>query len=759
MSNIITEYEYTSTDYEKLVPADISANDRAIIEKIGGATKKCANLFDISRTDFVFRDEFTKNYAPKVENGILYSGGVHQTTEGGTIPIYLKPNTDYTFSCEISSEDAVVGIEFKLIRNIDEYIYESSSAERIFVKYSTGKHIQTFNSGDYKAFGLFAYSTNKYGIAITNIQINEGTTALPYEPYYEGLRHAKVERIDSIGANLIPFPYLEKSQTRNGVTFTVNDDGSVKVKGTATSSITFFLARNINIPTGTSATISGGVSASDTTGQIVVNARKWTSANEDVSWIETPSRATGTLGEGERHNSVSIYIGSGLTVDATIYPMLNYGTAPAPYKPYKSEPIDSITIPEAVKALDGYGKGVNDTYHNYIEVVDDKVYYHKVCEEIVLNGTEKWMASDTSKTDVWRLCIDGIGNIPSGDAITIPNLICNKYEAVSAGNTYGCKQGACVYGQRLYIYDENYNTSDISLWKAYLAEQYANGTPITVLYALATEEVTDITDLFTEDNSIEVEGGGTLRFVNEHEIPVPNTVVYVAKAPTLSLDGVKAKLNNLIAKANSTTGKSDTDLTSGMNSLIEGYGKGGSSEGTPIPIGENVERIYFNVNNSVAKTVDYLSKLTYTNHPLLGDVYGIFGRTSDPNRTKIYIVLIFKDNDHYSIHAITDLSSFEMVTLFDSQVISGDEGYFNGWQKAQGFRYVSSTGFDITIDSIGVKGSSLSEFEGVSIGLENETLKNVLSATPFTASVNEGIKVGVVNLNSKTTIERISEDV
>lgn len=38
---------------------------------------------------------------------------------------------------------------------------------------------------------------------------------------------------------------------------------------------------------------------------------------------------------------------------------------------------------------------------------------------------------------------------------------------------------------------------------------------------------------------------------------------------------VKAKIQGLIDKANATTGKSDTDLTSGVNSLVEGYGTGG----------------------------------------------------------------------------------------------------------------------------------------------------------------------------------------
>ena len=44
-------------------------------------------------------------------------------------------------------------------------------------------------------------------------------------------------------------------------------------------------------------------------------------------------------------------------------------------------------------------------------------------------------------------------------------------------------------------------------------------------------------------------------------------------------ESVKAKINNLVAKANTKTNKSDKDLTSAVNSLIAGYGQGGGSGG------------------------------------------------------------------------------------------------------------------------------------------------------------------------------------
>lgn len=51
---------------------------------------------------------------------------------------------------------------------------------------------------------------------------------------------------------------------------------------------------------------------------------------------------------------------------------------------------------------------------------------------------------------------------------------------------------------------------------------------------------------------------------------------------------IKEKILNLISKANSTTGKSDNDLTSGVNSLIEGYGQGG---GVPVSDDFNVDEL------------------------------------------------------------------------------------------------------------------------------------------------------------------------
>lgn len=51
-----------------------------------------------------------------------------------------------------------------------------------------------------------------------------------------------------------------------------------------------------------------------------------------------------------------------------------------------------------------------------------------------------------------------------------------------------------------------------------------------------------------------------------------------------------SKISNLISKANETTKKQDTDLTSAIGSLIDGFGGGGS---------ENVTKVTFDIKNRI----------------------------------------------------------------------------------------------------------------------------------------------------------------
>lgn len=71
------------------------------------------------------------------------------------------------------------------------------------------------------------------------IQIERGVKATPYTPYIEDTSAVKVQ---VLGKNLMPFPYKDGNKVYNGITWTVNDDGTVTANGTASGDSFFLLA-------------------------------------------------------------------------------------------------------------------------------------------------------------------------------------------------------------------------------------------------------------------------------------------------------------------------------------------------------------------------------------------------------------------------------------------------------------------------------------------------------------------------------------
>lgn len=66
--------------------------------------------------------------------------------------------------------------------------------------------------------------------------------------------------VGGAGKNKLPFPYVSDSTTVWGITFTVNDDGTITANGTATNSIYLDLIYNFSLSTTTSYILTGSVS-------------------------------------------------------------------------------------------------------------------------------------------------------------------------------------------------------------------------------------------------------------------------------------------------------------------------------------------------------------------------------------------------------------------------------------------------------------------------------------------------------------------
>lgn len=118
-------------------------------------------------------------------------------------------------------------------------------------------------------------------------------------------------------------------------------------------------------------------------------------------------------------------------------------------------------------------------------------------KRIVCDGTENWTANATSSSTGgkfrWRLEVADIKQI---DANTLADIQCTHYKAVKAGTdgTYQGVEGIATQNENITIFDPNYATAIATEWKAYVAQQYANGTPIEIEYELAEPETVAYTE-------------------------------------------------------------------------------------------------------------------------------------------------------------------------------------------------------------------------------------------------------------------------
>lgn len=367
--------------------------------------------------------------------------------------------------------------------------------------------------------------------------------------------------------NLIPFPYAYTERTINGVTFTPQSDGGVKLKGKATASALFRLVENYSTKTGAPLTLSGGMTG------ISVTARKTSAQVADAAFLTaSDSSVTGTLANGESLLYVGIYIANGTNCDAVIYPMLNYGSTALPYEPYYEG-----TKSTKVTAIESYGANL----------VDDEAFFKKAGFTKQSNGY--WLGSNKTIpifTNTERKA--GSMSVAYMSKTLTANGTNNSVALALIYYTEGSPEykalttnGSTDYGRRTYTTDADRTVTEIWLshgipgtfeikdliinwggvvdYKPYSAEPlftynipkaiqdlpgYGMGlidfeNKKFIQYDSSEEPLLqpiehDISAALAGfDNTLEVQAGGTLRFINEAKGAIPSTISYLAKEGTV----------------------------------------------------------------------------------------------------------------------------------------------------------------------------------------------------------------------------------
>ncbi|MBQ6687128.1 MAG: hypothetical protein IJN03_01230 [Bacilli bacterium] len=358
--------------------------------------------------------------------------------------IRVKPSTTYTFN--IGQYDNIYVFEYDTNKN---YL---SKVTRI----TTNNHTFTTNADTH--YVLFTNrNTNTYG---NDVIISEGNVDKEYEPY--GYKIPVIAK----GKNQIQFPSTDSSvsvnyvdgatKTTNGITFTVNKNGSVNVKGTATGDAFFNLMKQ-DLKQADSYMLSGGSTGkSDTT------------ANLSISKYVTYQQS----------NSLTyIHIPTGTTINETLYPQLENGTKITTYEQYTKPITTNVYLDEPLRAI-----GTNRDYIDF-----EKQTISRIINTHTFDGSERW-TKYSNNPETYPSYHTVFNEAPNANGL---HVMCNRYEAFNAyanfwyGKVVGCYLGNVNVSNTMFVIG-----SESATVEEFVAALQTN--PIDIIYVMNKEEATPL---------------------------------------------------------------------------------------------------------------------------------------------------------------------------------------------------------------------------------------------------------------------------
>jgi len=181
------------------------------------------------------------------------------------------------------------------------------------------------------------------------------------------------------------------------------------------------------------------------------------------------------------------------------------------------EILSTLSIPEAIRNLDGYGWGINESVYNYIDY--EKKQFVKRVGKVDL-GTQYWFKATNTESNTYYTIIHGMQNART-DAERKTGWLCEKYDAssvLSASNLDNKSAIRYTNNSTFYVRDDDY--TDDATFKAAMSG-------VMLYYELATPEVTDISDILPDDNLIKIMGGGLFRLANNDKQAANSTITYI----------------------------------------------------------------------------------------------------------------------------------------------------------------------------------------------------------------------------------------
>lgn len=285
------------------------------------------------------------------------------------------------------------------------------------------------------------------------------------------------------GKNLIDSAVWEDTEYE-GVTTTRNADGSITVKGANMASyvVNHPVTASLILQPGTYS-LSGG-STEDNCYLVMAYEQE----NGMTSFQVSP--ATFVIEEENTPALIYLQVAVGTSVDVTIYPQLECGDAITDYEPYQDGGTANVLTPNGLPGIP-VTSGGNYTDENGQQWICDEIdlvrgIYVKNVHSVAIDDTYQWAIAN---------CIDGV-NILYCDGLLLPKTgqdagFCSHFQygfhsAYSGLDGYIGIQNERVANQYVRIWVATTMSRDEFM--AYVANQYAMGTPLTICYPTVKEE-------------------------------------------------------------------------------------------------------------------------------------------------------------------------------------------------------------------------------------------------------------------------------
>lgn len=360
IKNIDTSINSDSTDYG--IPTSKAVSQyvqNSVSNKVDKVTGKGLSTNDYTNED---KAEVAKiaekadisNPLQLSDTNLKKSGLLIQTyTPAGSTPGTVGTRTYSVIERDVSTLDDTNTGRGKVPSSyvVGEYIKESVSAEQNRADNTFSNALKGSKSGGAFLIDDISPVTREMGVKISSDTIEDLTAV----------------KVRKQGKNLIPFPYQQLTlgtSTYNGVDFTVYEDGSILINGTATKSTTKRLYTNttglLGLKSGIKISISKNASDNTQQGNVYFVCNYYNSTGTMIQGLIATTAPSGTKTITDEWKGLVIYVNipSGKTLNnLLIKPQLEIGATATEYEPY-------ITPTEYIPAADGTVNGVTSLYPN-----------------------------------------------------------------------------------------------------------------------------------------------------------------------------------------------------------------------------------------------------------------------------------------------------------------------------------------------------------------------------------------------------------